>query len=184
MGNNPFKSWNTPRSLSPARLLMCCSLLGDTQRGPPPAAPPVRWLSAAGPELLHCQGSAAAKSKQISVSAQERSNNSKKDKSSDLELNSPLLQSPVWPPLCYPASEGYSLSATGPERNREWPHEMKREQPWQPMRDFGVRNMMGTNFRRSGELTAKKSGLSWMALDRSGRADLDFPIARNTAARL
>lgn len=43
---------------------------------------------------------------------------------------------------------------------------------------------MDTNFMRSGELTAKKSGLSWMALDRSGRADLDFPIARNTAARL
>ena len=37
---------------------------------------------------------------------------------------------------------------------------------------------------RSRELTARKSGLSWMALVRSGRADLDFPIARNTAARL
>lgn len=119
------------------------------------------------------------------VSVHEGSHNYEGTKSSVLGRNSPLLQIPLWHPACYPASEGYSLSATGPDGGSKELLYKKVKQIKSIQEDLKIFfENTDTHLRPLDKLTAKKSGLSWMAMARSGRADLDFPIARYTAARL
>lgn len=69
------------------------------------------------------------------VSVHEGSNDCQRTKSSVLGLNSPLLQSLLWRPACYPASEGCSLFASGPDsRSKEVLHKKVKENEERPIR--------------------------------------------------
>lgn len=73
------------------------------------------------------------------VSVHEGSNDCQRTKSSVLGLNSPLLQSLLWRPVCYPASEGCSLFASGPEsRSKELLYKKVKENEERPIRPVEI----------------------------------------------